>query len=320
MRLSEWRENAPLAEAASDAVMAVVEPLLVDLGAAADAECWVAWGEDPGMKYSILAPTLAGLITVVVRPLGSLEGPRAVAKLIRWSKLAVSELSIESAGGHRIVAVQVEAHVLKGVDDEADRICEFVRGLVAGVENRVPQLQPVVASGFVPVVAAPVSAGAATAAAGPSAAPGGAAVAGGRTKRAASGDVQKQSQPGEARKPRGSAAKKQAEAAEAPRPAPGEGGAPDRAAAGQRHEPADATSSAEPAASTAPAEGQVPPTMPTPVAPVPLHRVPHTAQPAAVRNAESPVVERSHPRPEEWTGPRPIEAQQPGHKKRRWMP
>jgi hypothetical protein len=139
MRLSEWRKKAPLAEAASDDVMAIIEPILVDLGARADADCWVIWGEDPGMKYSILAPALAGLISIAVRPLGSIEGPRATGKLTRWSKLNVTELGVEAAGGHRIVAVQVESYVLKGVDDEADRICEFVRGIVAGVENRIPQ-------------------------------------------------------------------------------------------------------------------------------------------------------------------------------------
>ncbi len=47
MRLSEWRKKAPLAEAVSNQVMAVVEPLLEDLGAKGDPECWVAWGEDP---------------------------------------------------------------------------------------------------------------------------------------------------------------------------------------------------------------------------------------------------------------------------------
>lgn len=173
MRLSEWREKAPLPEAASDRVMAVVQPLLVDLGARADAECWVVWGEDPGMKYSILSSSLAGLITVAVRPIGGEEGPRATAKLVRWSKLNVSELSVEASGGHRIVAVQVDSHVLKGFDDEADRICEFVRGLVAGIENRsaaqvvvpgiVAMAAPSAAEGVVaaPPAASPRAAGAA---------------------------------------------------------------------------------------------------------------------------------------------------------------
>jgi hypothetical protein len=142
MRLSEWRKAAPSKESMSNRVAATLEPVLVDLGADADAECWVCWGDDPEMRYSILAPTVAGLATVAVR----LSGPdnvRAMAKLIRWSKVSVSELDIDASDGHRIVAVQVENQVLKGVDEEADRICEFVRGLVAAIENRNPQPIPV---------------------------------------------------------------------------------------------------------------------------------------------------------------------------------
>jgi hypothetical protein len=45
-------------------------------------------------------------------------------------------LGVEASGDRRIVGVQVESFVLKGVDEEADRICEFVRGLIAGIENR----------------------------------------------------------------------------------------------------------------------------------------------------------------------------------------
>ncbi len=92
------------------------------------------------MKYSILASSLGGLIAVAVRPIGGEEGPRATGKLVRWSKLSISELSVEASGGHRMVAVQVDSHVLKGFDDNADLICEFVRGLIAGVENRTPQI------------------------------------------------------------------------------------------------------------------------------------------------------------------------------------
>ena len=142
MRLSEWRKSAPTKESLSNRVVAILKPVLEDLGAEADAECWVAWGDDPEMRYSVLAPTVAGLVTVAVRLSGP-DGPRATAKLVRWSKLSVSELGIEASGGHRIVAVQVETLVLKGVDDEADRICEFVRGLIAGIDGRHPQLIPI---------------------------------------------------------------------------------------------------------------------------------------------------------------------------------
>jgi hypothetical protein len=135
MRLGEWRKTAPNKESMSTRVLGVLRPVLVDLGAESDSECWVAWGDDPESRYSILAPTVAGLITMAVRIAGP-DGPRATAKLVRWSKVSVSELSVEASDGHRIVAVQVESLVLKGIDGEADRICEFVRGLLAGIDGR----------------------------------------------------------------------------------------------------------------------------------------------------------------------------------------
>lgn len=151
MRLSEWCEGAPVAESVSAPVMALVESLYADLGVGEETDCWVLWGEDPAMRYTILAPSLAGLAIVSVRPTGSADGPRGNGKLVRWSKLSVSELTIESAGGHRIVAIQIESNVLKGVDDEADRICDFVRIVLAGLENRSEPVAPVLA------LAAPVA-------------------------------------------------------------------------------------------------------------------------------------------------------------------
>jgi hypothetical protein len=142
MRLSEWRKTAPNEEALSGRVLAMLQPVLVDLGADPDADCWVVWGEDPESRYSLLAPTDAGLINIAIR-LQGVDGPRATAKLGRWSKLSVSELSVESSDGHRLVAVQVEALVIKGVDQEADRICEFVRTLIAGMDGRTSAAVPI---------------------------------------------------------------------------------------------------------------------------------------------------------------------------------
>ena len=142
MRLSDWRKTAPNKDSLSNRVLAILKPVLVDMGAEADADCWVCWGDDPEMRYSILAPTIAGLVTVAIRLSGP-DGARAAAKLVRWSKVSVSDLAVEAADGHRLVAVQVESHVLKGVDEEADRICDFVRGLIAGIENRNPQPVPI---------------------------------------------------------------------------------------------------------------------------------------------------------------------------------
>lgn len=144
MLLSEWRKAAPNRDSMGGGVLAVLHPVLADLGADADPECWVSWGDDPEVRYSVLAPTVGGLIAVVVRVNTPGEGPRATAKLIRWSKLQISELSVEAVGGHRMVAVQLEGQFIKGMDEEADQICEFVRGLIATVDGRTAApIQPV---------------------------------------------------------------------------------------------------------------------------------------------------------------------------------
>jgi hypothetical protein len=156
MRLSEWRKAAPTKDAMSNRVLAVLKPVLADLGTDDDPESWVEWGDDPAFRYSVMAPTLTGLAIAAVRPSGPEDGPRVTAKVVRWSKLAISELSVEASGGHRIVAVQVEGQVLKGIDDEADRICGFVRNLIAAVDNRNPQalLVPAVSAAARSTVAA----------------------------------------------------------------------------------------------------------------------------------------------------------------------
>src|ERR1035437_3952317 len=143
MRLSDLRKTDPHKESLNNKAVAVLRTVLMDLGAESDPECWVVWGDDPESRYSVLAPATAGVIYAAVRLTGSVEGPRATARLIRWSKLAISELSVEASGAHRIVAVQVENLVLKGSDDEADRICEFVTRLIAGIDNRNPQAIPI---------------------------------------------------------------------------------------------------------------------------------------------------------------------------------
>ena len=81
MRLSEWRAASPSKEAGSPKVAALVDPVLVALGADADPHGWVAWGEEPAVRYTILVPTAAGLISCFVRVNVPGEGPRASAKL-----------------------------------------------------------------------------------------------------------------------------------------------------------------------------------------------------------------------------------------------
>ena len=55
MRFSEWRGRAPMKDSVGPKVIPVVEAALVTLGAERDPECWVAWGDDPAVRYLILA-------------------------------------------------------------------------------------------------------------------------------------------------------------------------------------------------------------------------------------------------------------------------
>ncbi len=136
MRFSEWRATAPRREAVSPTVMAVLEPVLESLGAGRDPECWVSWGDDPGLRWTLLAPTPAGLVEASVRVNVPGEGPRAAAKLVRWPRVQIGDLTVESQGGHRFVSLQVEGLVLRGVDGEADRIAAFVRRLLDAADGR----------------------------------------------------------------------------------------------------------------------------------------------------------------------------------------
>lgn len=136
MRLSEWRAGAPSREALSGKVLDVVVPVLESLGAEEDPHCWVAWGDDPAIRYLILAPTSAGLVTCSVRLALPGEGPRASGKVIRWHRVQVGELAVESTGGHRLVSFQVETQVLRGADAVADRIAAFGLALLAAIDGR----------------------------------------------------------------------------------------------------------------------------------------------------------------------------------------
>jgi hypothetical protein len=136
MRLSEWRAAAPSKDAVATKVIAVVDPVLASLGVDPDPECWVAWGEEPAQRHTILAPMAAGLVACYVRVSVPGEGARAAAKLIRWNRVQLGELAIETQGGHRLLSFQVEGHVLRGADGEADRIAAFSLDLFAAVDGR----------------------------------------------------------------------------------------------------------------------------------------------------------------------------------------
>jgi hypothetical protein len=141
MRLSEWRAAAPSKEAVAPKVTAVVDPVVASFGVGADPDCWVAWGEEPAQRYAILVPALAGLVTCYVRVSVPGEGPRAAAKLLRWNRVQLGELAMETQSGHRLLSFQVEQLVLRGADAEADRIAAFAMDLYAGIDGR-PKADP----------------------------------------------------------------------------------------------------------------------------------------------------------------------------------
>jgi hypothetical protein len=141
MRLSEWRGRAPHKDAMTAKVIAVIEPALAAMGADQDPHCWIAWGEDPGIRYVVLAPTDAGLVQLHVRVNVPQEGPRSSAKLVRWNRVQSGEFSVDVAGGHRLVSFQVEGQVMRGSDDEADAIAWFARRVFDAVDGR-PTVPP----------------------------------------------------------------------------------------------------------------------------------------------------------------------------------
>ncbi len=138
MRLSDWRGRTPHRDSMTTKVISVVEPVITAMGADADPTCWVVWGEDPAVRYVLLIPTAAGLLQVGVRVNVPQEGPRASGKLIRWNRVQSGELAMEVAGGHRLLSFQVEGHVLKGSDDEADAIAGFALQIFAAIDGRTP--------------------------------------------------------------------------------------------------------------------------------------------------------------------------------------
>lgn len=136
MRLREWPARAPHKESMTPKVVAVLEPVLTALGAKKDPSCWVAWGDDPRARYTVLAPTPAGLIQAVVRVNVPQEGPRASGKLIRWNRVQTGELAIETASGHRLINFQCEGIVLHGSDDDVATISAFALEVYAAIDRQ----------------------------------------------------------------------------------------------------------------------------------------------------------------------------------------
>jgi hypothetical protein len=136
MRLSEWRASAPARDAVGPKVAGVVDPILRSLGAEDDPHCWVAWGEEPANRFTVFVPTDPGLIACFVRVNVAGEGPRATTKLIRWSRVSIGELGVETQAGHRMLSFQLESQVLRGVDAEADRAAAFALRVIAAIDGR----------------------------------------------------------------------------------------------------------------------------------------------------------------------------------------
>jgi hypothetical protein len=138
MRLSEWPKHAPHKESMAPKVLAVLKPVLAGLGAKADPACWVAWGDDPAARYTVLVPTPPGLIQVVVRVMVPQEGPRASGKLIRWNRVQTGELAVEFASGHRLVSFQIESIVMRGSDDDGEAVSEFALQVYGAMDRQPP--------------------------------------------------------------------------------------------------------------------------------------------------------------------------------------
>ena len=136
MRLREWPEHAPHKESMTPKVLAVLEPVLIALGAKKDPSCWVAWGDDPRSRYTVLVATPPGLIQAIVRVNVPQEGPRAAGKLIRWNRVQTGELAIETATGHRLISFQVEGVLLRGSDDEVATISAFALEVYAAIDRQ----------------------------------------------------------------------------------------------------------------------------------------------------------------------------------------
>jgi hypothetical protein len=153
MRLSDWRAAAPRKDSMAPKVVATIEAALSMLGADADPECWVVWGDDPAIRYTVFVPGPAGLAQINVRVMVPGEGPRAAGKLIRWNRIQLGELAIEIQGGHRLINFQVEGNVLRGSDADADVVAEFVMGLYDAIDGRSAPVAVVATAGPAPAKA-----------------------------------------------------------------------------------------------------------------------------------------------------------------------
>ncbi|MFI5254702.1 MAG: hypothetical protein ACHQ15_04525 [Candidatus Limnocylindrales bacterium] len=138
MRLSDWQATLRGQKLMTGKVATTFVSALELFGAGLDSDAWVAWGDDPEVHYSLLVIGDAGLIVVVVRVNVPLEGPRASAKVVRWGRVAIGELSVDVTRGHRQATAQVDNYILTGVDEDADRIGAFIGHVLMRIDGRTP--------------------------------------------------------------------------------------------------------------------------------------------------------------------------------------
>jgi|SRR5450759_2764924 hypothetical protein len=138
MRLSHWRATAPNPESLGATVESAVVAVLTSLGAEPDPDCWILWGDDPTVRWFLMAPTRAGLLEVNVRVNVTQEGPRAAGKLVRWSRVQIGDFQVEAPSGHRLLSFQIESHVLHAVDAECEAMAAFIQGIFAAVDGFRP--------------------------------------------------------------------------------------------------------------------------------------------------------------------------------------
>jgi hypothetical protein len=99
-----------------------------------------------GSRGAIVPP---GAISCAVRVNVPGEGRRVSAKVVRWSRVRVGDLAVETApGGHLIMGSQVEGNEVWATDDGVPAAAAFLLAILGGIDGRpLPDLDAVSAGG-----------------------------------------------------------------------------------------------------------------------------------------------------------------------------
>jgi len=141
MRLSDWRATPQGQASMPPKVAATFESALHSLGVSGDPPAFVMWGDQPDVRYQVLAATDAGMAVVGVRVNVPQEGPRASGRLVRWSRVQAGELTVEAHHGRHQVTAQLEGQVLIGLDEEGDRIAEWMAEVYRRIDGGAERSQ-----------------------------------------------------------------------------------------------------------------------------------------------------------------------------------